>query len=392
MSPKKNGSKGKIPAEQPAKKQKQKQLDLCVVVFSNGKCELFQSEDEARIQQQSLPEGVVNAFKLFPNVRQANSFIKLTQSNDAKAKHVEGSPNIATKEDVIDDVKIPAVTPESKTNHKTFLKSITSSGQNKTSRFGITGNPSVPAGNTIRSKFLASISQTAHCVNTMLRVFVIKFDTEHQELPAGYTVPEKQVVVLDVFDQTKNATFWTHKPKTWFNMFRTAEQTDKNLFDGECYLLNYFQFRDLDSKHKSEPKFYEYKNTYGGTIKIPVEALYALVPLSWTTKNILEFTVKIGNNLMKSHAKEAYELFYPTASANFKASIDSVTGEYWKTIEAVFDFQNITIIKKEALSEIFSNEVVLQIMSEIFQDNRQPEDWNDELRMMYAFKNLLDDE
>jgi hypothetical protein len=181
MPPKKQkkDSKGKIPEEQPAKKQKQKKMDSCVVVFSNGKCELFQSEDEARIQRQSLPEGVVNEFKLFPNVQKANSFIKLTQSNAAKAKHVEGTPNIATKKYVIDDAKIPALTPESKRNHTTFLKSITSLGKNKTSRFDVTGKQSVPAGNTTLSKFLASISQTALCVNTMLRVFVIQFDTQH---------------------------------------------------------------------------------------------------------------------------------------------------------------------------------------------------------------------
>jgi hypothetical protein len=36
---------------------------------------------------------------------------------------------------------------------------------------------------------------------------------------------------------------------------------------------------------------------------------------------------------------------------------------------------NIIIMKKEAaLSEIFSNDVVLQIMAEFFQDNCKPED------------------
>ena len=54
--------------------------------------------------------------------------------------------------------------------------------------------------------------------------------------------------------------------------------------------------------------------------------------------------------------------------------------------------ENIKIVKKEGLSEIFSNDLVLQIMAECFEDNCKPEDWNDELRMMYAFKNLLDEE
>jgi hypothetical protein len=39
--------------EQPLK------LKPCVVVFVTGNCEIFDSVDEARIQRQSLPEGLV---------------------------------------------------------------------------------------------------------------------------------------------------------------------------------------------------------------------------------------------------------------------------------------------------------------------------------------------
>jgi hypothetical protein len=226
----------------------------------------------------------------------------------------------------------------------------------------------------------------------VLRIFVIKFDVKNQEIPAGYKIPTKQVIVLDVKDQSKDATFWTHKPKTWVNMFKTAEDTDKSLFDGECYLLQSFQFRDLNSKHKSEPKFFEYLTNRNTKMRIAVEACFALVPISWTSSNILDFAAKVGKNLMQSHAKEAYELYFPNASSNFKSAIDSVTGDYWKTIEAVFKKENMIIVEREALSEIFSNDVVLQIMAEVFDDSRKPEDWNDELRMLYAFKNLLGDE
>ena len=364
----------------------------CVVVFSNGECELFKSEDEARIQRQSLPAGMVKEFKLCPTVGHAKNFIKVYVSNaedkDDTEKPIVSSTNAGGLES-----KHAAVTPEKKKSHTAFLQSISSPGQNKSSRFGqvlaeVKG-PNKPV-NSVRSAFLNSISQSAHCVNTVLRVFVIKFNAENQVLPVGYKIPTKQVIVLDVFDQNKNATYWTHKPKTWVNMFKTAEATDKSLFDGECYLLHNFQFRDLTSKHKAEPKFYKYQTSKGGTMNIPVEACFALVPITWTNSNILGFAVKIGKNMMKSHAKEAYGLYYPTASSNYKNSIDSVTGEYWKTMEAVFRKGNIMIAEKEALSEIFSNDLVLEIMAEVFQDNRKPEDWNDELRMMYAFKNLLD--
>jgi hypothetical protein len=67
-----------------------------------------------------------------------------------------------------------------------------------------------------------------HCVYTLFGVFVIKFDAEKQKLPAGYKIPVKQIIVLDVFDHTTNATFWTHNPNTWIGMFKqTAEETDK---------------------------------------------------------------------------------------------------------------------------------------------------------------------
>jgi hypothetical protein len=207
-------------------------VKYCVVVLSNGKCEHFELEDEARIQQQSLPEGVVKAFQLFLN------FIKLTQNN-AKDKCDKEAPTASTNEDADFDKNIAAVTPENKNNHMTFLKSIAPFGHNITSRFGqevVAGKVSPQTGNTMRSKYLASISQCAHCVNILLWVFVIKFDAENQELPAGYKILVKQVILLDVFDQTKNATFWTHKPKTWVNI-KTAEDTDKSLFDGECDLL-----------------------------------------------------------------------------------------------------------------------------------------------------------
>jgi hypothetical protein len=319
--------------------------------------------------------------------------MKLIKSR-AEAECNTEEPLMPGTEDGVCASKIAAVTPEKKKNHLAFLKSI-SSGQNNKSRFGqvLAGTKvAQKAGNTVRSAFLNSISQSAHCLNTVLRVFVIKFDAGNEVLPAGYKVPTKQVIALDVFDQTKDSTFWTHKPKTWINMFKTAEAMDKSLFDGECYLLRSFQFRDLSSKHKAELKFYKYQTNKGITMRIPIEACFALVPINWSNSNILDFAVKIGKNLMKSDAKDAYELYYPTASSNFKASIDSVTGEYWKTIEAVFRKENMKIVEKEALSEIFSNELVLQIMAEVFEDNRKPEDWNDELRMMYAFKNLLDEE
>ena len=97
-----------------------------------------------------------------------------------------------------------------------FLKSISSPGQNETSRFGQEHAGTKlhqKAGNTVQSAFLKSISQSAHCVNTVLQVIVIKFDAENQQLPAGYKVPTKQVIVLDVSNQAKDSTFWTHKPK-----------------------------------------------------------------------------------------------------------------------------------------------------------------------------------
>jgi hypothetical protein len=40
-------------------------------------------------------------------------------------------------------------------------------------------------------------------------------------------VPQKQVIALDIYDQSKTSTYWTHKPKTWVNMFKTAQETDK---------------------------------------------------------------------------------------------------------------------------------------------------------------------
>ena len=95
--------------------------------------------------------------------------------------------------------KIAAVTPEKKKNHTAFLKSISSPGQNNTSRFGqvLAGTKvAQKAGSTVQSAFLNSISQSAHCLNTVLRVFVIKFDAGNEVLPAGYKVLQSRLLLL----------------------------------------------------------------------------------------------------------------------------------------------------------------------------------------------------
>ena len=90
-----------------------KQLDHCVVVFSNGQCELFESEDEARIQQQSLPDGMVKEFKVFPSLAQAKKFIKLIKSR-AEAECDTEEPLMPGTEDGDCASKIAAVTSEKK--------------------------------------------------------------------------------------------------------------------------------------------------------------------------------------------------------------------------------------------------------------------------------------
>jgi hypothetical protein len=109
-------------------------LDYCVVVFSNDECELFESEDEARIQRQSLPDGMVKGFTVFPSLADAQMFMKLIKSR-AEAECNTEEPLMPGTEDGVCASKIAAVTPEKKKNHSAFLKSI-SSGQNNKSRFG----------------------------------------------------------------------------------------------------------------------------------------------------------------------------------------------------------------------------------------------------------------
>jgi hypothetical protein len=364
--------------EQPLK------LKPCVVVFFNGKCETFDSVDEARIQRQSLPEGLVKEYKEFTSRRAAMNFTKtysigITQE-DTKMPHIP-------------DKNIAAITPDNKTNqmkkHSAFFKDI--SGMKRASNFSgvASGKMSSLGGeSSLQKQFLDSISRNARCLNNVLRVFISKFNAENQELPAGLKLPEKQVVVIDVFDQVKKSTYWTHKPKAWVNVFKTAEATDATLFDEECYFLQSFQFRDLDSSKKDEPKFYHYKTSRGGAIQIAIEGLYALVPISWTTSDIMDFVIKIGKNMMLSFAKEGYSAYYPASASSFRNDIDPGTGSYWKTLEAIFNKDNIETVNIEALSEIFCNVTIFDIMAELFQDNETPEHWDDP-RLYYAFKNVL---
>ena len=351
----------------------------CVVVYRTGECELFASEDQARIERQSLPAGMVKSYEVFETARLAVNFKK--RFDNKKSADLKPSANSDDENSDSGKAMLPAAVtpPDKKKQVLTFLKTLHSP---------VGGVRGIGASKKPPTSFMTAIQHQAHCITTMLRLFVMKLEPPKQ--PKNYRLPTKQVIVLDIFDENKNATYWTHKPKTWINMFHTAEQMENTLFDEECYLLQSFQFRDLSSKHKSEPKFYENTSNRGALMKIPVDAFFALVPYSWTSSNILDFAVKVGKNLVKKHAKEAYECYYPSSSEPFRLCIQPTTGEYWKTIDGIFQRGNISIIQKEALSEIFTNDMVLDIMAEVFEDNQRPEDWDDEPRMFYAFGNLLD--
>jgi hypothetical protein len=211
-------------------KKIEKPLKPCVVVLVTGKCETFDSVDEARTQRQSLPEGLVKEYKEFTSRRAAVNFTKTCSIGN-----IQGD----TKMSHIPDKKIAAITPDNKKNqmkkHSAFFKDI--SGMKRASNisgFASGKISSLGGGNTLQKQFLDIISRNACCLNNVLQVFVSKFNAENQELPAGLKLPEKQVVVIDMFDQVKKSTYWTHKPKTWVNVFKTAETTDPTLFDEEC--------------------------------------------------------------------------------------------------------------------------------------------------------------
>jgi hypothetical protein len=111
-----------------------------------------------------------------------------------------------TKMPHIPDKKIAAITPDNKTNqmkkHSAFFKDI--SGMKRAlniSGFASGKISSLGGGNTLQKQFLDSISHNARCLNNVLRIFVSKFNAANQELPAGLKLPEKQVVVIDIFDQ-----------------------------------------------------------------------------------------------------------------------------------------------------------------------------------------------
>jgi hypothetical protein len=365
------------------KKPSNKANKYCVVVYSTGECEVFDSEEQARIERQSLPVGMVKSYEVFETLRSAMQFKNLPIKN----KKPECEPSDRSNSDGdADKAMVTAVTPDQKMPVASFLKLLGSSSaripEDRKMQAGL-GKPSQP--------FLSAIAHKVFTVSTVLRVFVIKFKVNQiPPLPAGYKMPKKQVIVFDLFDQKKNTTYWTHKAKTWVNLFKTAQDTQKSLFDNECYLLKSFQFRDLSARQASEPKFFQYTNARGGKVKIAVEGWFVMVPFSWTISNIRDFAVKIGKNMMKPDAKQAYGLYFRSSSETFQKCIDSTAGEYWKTIEGVFQKENISIIQKEALAEIFTNDMVMEIMADLFDDDRRPEDWDDVHRMMYAFSNLLD--
>ena len=159
-------------------------------------------------------------------------------------------------------------------------------------------------------------------------MIVCKFDTKDEQIPDGYEFPEEQVIVIDMHDEPKDATYWTHKPRTWVNMFQQAKRTNPNMFDDECYLLQSFQFRDVTSGMKNAGKMFHYTTSRGNDMNIPVDGLFAMVPFAWTSVEILDFVTKIGKNMVTGIAKEGYKVMFPNAAPNFNTNIEFEKGLY----------------------------------------------------------------
>jgi flagellum-specific peptidoglycan hydrolase FlgJ len=374
---------------QPSKKERS--IHCCVTVFHTGATEYFISEEEARITYQRLPSGIVKEYKIFDTVGEATSFIEQQGKGFADKKTIVTTvPKKITrsvgKKTIVTSVP---VTPDDMARKMQTLKAMSLKSGPYVPVATSTSSP-MKSGSSNNSSYIKNLQRRAHCMNNKLRVFVCKFDTGDEQIPEGYVIPEKQVIVIDMHDEPKDATYWTHKPRTWVNMFQEAKARNPDMFDDECYLLQSFQFRDVTSGMKNNGKSFHYTTARSNEMNIPVDGLFAMVPFDWTSVEILDYVTKIGRNMMTGIAKEGYKAMYPNAASNFKTNIDFENGSYWKTLEAVFEKECISILKIEALAEILGDDAVFMIMGELFDEKRPMNEWTDPFRMMYAYKNLLD--
>ena len=376
---------------QPSKKKSS--IHCCVAIFDNGATDYFISEEEARITHQRLPPGIVKEYKIFDTVGEATSFIeKQTKGNHTtllannSVYAAKKNTRSAGKKTVVTSVP---VTPDDMARKMQTLKAMSlKSGPYKPVAKSTLS--SMKSGNCDNLSYIKRLARQAYCLNNKLRVFVCKFDTEDEQIPDGYEFPEEQVIVIDMHEESKDATYWTHKPRTWENMFKQAKATNPDMFDDECYLLKSFQFRDVTSGMKNNGKTFHYTTSRSNEMNIPVDGLFAMVPFAWTSVEILDFVIKIGKNMSKDIAKEGYQAMFPNVAPNFNKNIGSTDGLYWRTLEAVFEKDYISIIKTDALAEIFGDDAIYVIMEQLFDETRPLDEWTDPFRMMYAYKNLLD--
>ena len=116
----------------------------------------------------------------------------------------EKAPIACGNEDANSGKTMVAVTPEKMVKHMAFLKSLHSPSQQTTTKFARVLADTKgfgQAGPSNHYLFMSMVTHKAHCVPTMLQVFVNKFNV-NQEVPAGYKIPKKQVIVLDLFDDS----------------------------------------------------------------------------------------------------------------------------------------------------------------------------------------------
>ena len=199
-------------------------------------------------------------------------------------------------------------------------------------------------------------------------------------------ITDKQVVVFHLVDRAKNRNqYWCHKPEKWIKVFDClVHQKDQILnIDDSVFKLCWFPIRDMDKVNLIDKK--EKKNQVqnrGNPYYVPVTAFRLILPKAMSEAEVTELLHSLNATMVSPIFRGSYAEIMEGSSEALRKECDAETGKYWTVMESLVT-SDIRFIALESLDEIFLDEEIYKIMTELFQ--MEIVKWPDSLAE-FAFK------
>ncbi len=351
----------------------------CVVVYTTGDYEYFDTEAMARKQRGGLPGSVVREYRLFPSKKEANEFMG-GSDGDKKVASTKPESRIVTP------TKAAACLGDPKANLP--IKALNTIGLSRLESINFPMKGSVVASKyndrgattTVSSSYLANLKKVANSGQVEIHIHIFKYGFQPQ--------PNYQVVTFELYDMKQCKKYWTHHGEKWEQAFQNAKGSNVgDIYDDVCYQFKSFVQRNVTSSSSgmhNEPLVFDGTRSDGSHYQIEENGLYLLLPHDLTQDQVKEKISLFGVNASKLIAMQAYDALHNSQSPSLRQNVKPVSGGYWKMMQIAFDSE-MKIFVEDTLDNMFLDDEISTLMGALFNIFDHPKDYGNSDLINFAY-------